>query len=472
MTEQRDDYRKCMKICSTASPKFANTLAPVNKLPPEILGMIPTYQEEPTPEDLVAISSVCSYWRSTFLANPSLWTKLDGKGIEKTRAWVKRSRALPIQLQVEDSPDPEVIEFLGAHSSRLEVVDLPKLEAQDLPLFTLGHLSRLVRPTPLLRDICIETSDPGTFDTPMTIGGEFPSLEVLRLLGFSVSIVNLSAPNLRKLLLTGTHDLARILDLLDSLPLLECLALRLDLQQRIPSDIGRKVVLGKLFQASFFHHGFEILQHLSLPAGSDIKMIEEVPVHHLDGTTNHYTRFLSRVLDDLPMCHQIDSISFHTMRGCRILLLSGPKGGLELVTPEIGDTTACITLLKLFARHSTETLQDLAISNVYTPLSNVHIISDFIKSLVGLRSLVMHQSFASRCLLALGTTHCLRLQNIHIQRPSPWLPDYPGLKKFVQDRSEAGIPIQRLLAVNGFPAPLDAEEMAALRKYVECVVWR
>lgn len=457
--------------CSAAAKKHMNTLAPINQLPPEILGIIPAYQEETTLKDLVSVSSVCSYWRNTFLATPSLWTKLDGKGIEKTRAWVERSRALPIQLQVEVSPDPEVIEFLGAYSSRLEVVELPKLEAQDSPLFTHGYLARLLRPTPLLRHICIEASDSETFDGPIAICGDFPSLEVLLLLGFPVSIIGLSAPNLRRLFLTGTHDLSRILDLLDSLPLLESLALRLDLRQDSPGDTGRKVVLGKILQASFFFHGFKILQYLSLPAGSDIKMIEDVPLHYLDGTANDHTRFMCRVLDDLPMTHQVDSISFHTMRGCRIILLSGPRGGLELVTPEIGDTTACITLLRLFARHSTESLRDLTISNVHVHPSNVDVVSDFLKSLVGLRSLVMHQSFASACLLALGTEYCLRLQDIQVQRPSPSLPDYYGLMKFVQGRSEAGIPIERLLALNGFPAPLGAADMQMFRKYVKCVVW-
>ena len=449
-----------------------NTLAPINKLPPEILGMIPTYQEQNSQKDLVTICSICSYWRDTFLATPSLWTKLDGKGIEKTRVWIKRSGTLPIRLEAESSPDPEVIEFLAEYSPRLEVVDLLKLEAQDLPLFTHGHLSRLLRPTPHLRDICVEASDPQIFDTPVTICGEFSSLETLRLLGFPVSIANLSAPKLRKLFLTGTHDLTGILDLLDSLPLLECLALRLDLQQGEPVDIGRKVVLGKMLQASFFHHGFKILQHLSLPEVCDVKMIEEAPIHYLDGSTNSYTRFLSQVLDDLPMSRQVNSVSFHTMRGCRILLLLGPKGRLELVTPEIGDTTACITLLRLFTRHSTESLQDLTLSNTYVHPNNVDIVSNFLKSLVDLRSLVMHQSFASPCLLALGTNYCLRLQKIHVQRPSPWLPDYYGMIKFVQDRSEAGIPIQRLLAVNGFPAPLNAEDMEMLRKYVKFVAWR
>ena len=472
MTKQHDNCGKCAVGSPVTAAEPIGTLAYIQNLPPEILGIIPMYNEEISPRDLVSVSSVCSYWRNTFLATPSLWTQLDGKGIEKTRAWVQRSRALPVQLQADGSPDPEVIEFLGSYSSRLEVVDLPRLEAQDLSLFTRGHLSRLLRPTPLIRHICIETSDLSALAVPMTISGQFPSLEVLRLLGFQISITNFSAPNLRNLLLTGPYDLSKILDLLDSLPLLESLALRLDLGKDVPGDIERTVVLGKLLHASFFYHGFEILQHISLPVGCELKMIEEVPIHYLDGTTNNYTHFLSRVLDGLPVSRQIDFVSFHTTRGCRILRLSGPKGKLELVTPEIGNTTACITLLRLFTRHSTESLQDLTISNLYVYPGKFDVVSDFLKSLVKLRSLVMHQSFASPCLLALGTNYCRGLENIRIQRPSPSLPDYYGLMKFAQDRSEAGIPIHRLSAVNGFPAPLDAEDLKTLLKYVKRVAWR
>lgn len=475
MMIQRGGLPVCAMGCSAAAAKLTNALAPVNKLPPEVLGMIPAYQESQIPKDLVTVSSVCSYWRNTFLATPSLWTRLDGKGIEKTRLWIKRSRTLPTQLQVEGSPSPDVLKYLGAHSSRLEVVDLPELNLQDRPLFTHGYISNILRPTPLLRHVCVETEagNPETFGAPIIIAGKFPSLEVLRLSGVPVSIPQLSAPKLRQLCLTGKFDLVKILDLLDSFPLLECLAFRLGLQEDIPVGSGRKVVLGKLLQASFFYHGFRILQHLSLPVVSDVKLIEDIPIDRLDGAvTNDYTQFLARVLDDLPMSRQIDTISFYTKGSCRILLLSGPNGEMELVTHRIDNPAACIVLLRLFTRHSIESLQNLSISNLYVPPSDTDIISDFLKPLTGLQSLMMQQSFASQCLLALGTNYCLQLQNLEIQRPSPWLTEYNGLVTFVQDRSEAGIPIQRLLVSNSFPAPLDAGDMKTLVKYVKYVAWR
>lgn len=85
-----------------------NALAPVNKPPPEILGMIPKYEDDQTSGYLVAVPSVCSYWRNTFITTPSLWTGLYGEGVEKSRTWVQRSGALPMRLsRLKVPPTPK-----------------------------------------------------------------------------------------------------------------------------------------------------------------------------------------------------------------------------------------------------------------------------------------------------------------------------------------------------------------------------
>ena len=76
-------HESVMRVSNTML-KLANTLAPINKLPPEILGMIPKYEGVQTPRCLIAVSGVRSYWRKTFITTPSLWTSLDGKGVEKS----------------------------------------------------------------------------------------------------------------------------------------------------------------------------------------------------------------------------------------------------------------------------------------------------------------------------------------------------------------------------------------------------
>jgi len=453
--------------------KLINTLAPINQLPPEILGMVPKYQEGQTWKELVKVSGVCAYWRNTFLATPSIWTRLNGRGIEKTRAWVRRSKGLPIQLEAETSPDLQVLKFLAPHFPRLDVAILLCLKARDRSLIEHNHLAKLLRPNPLLRVLHIEASTGlGTFDAPVVVDGEFPSLERLFVTGIQVVFTNLYAPKLRDAHITGTFDLTNLLDFLEASPLLEYLALKLDLQDTTV-NARRKVALEKIESLRFFYHGSTILQHLSLPPGSDIKMIEAISPDQLDGTTSAHAHFLSRALDNLPMSRQAESLSFHTTGTdtCRFVSLSGPNGALELLTNEINTPTACVTLLRIFARHSFGSIRDLKITELDLFPRDSELISDFMRSLNGLQSIVMLHTNVSPWLSALGSNHCPQLQDLTFEHPSPWSADYDAFLRFAKDRSAAGVPIQRLRVMGHQEGSLDAVRMEVLREYVRHVVW-
>ncbi|KAF9789163.1 hypothetical protein BJ322DRAFT_992374, partial [Thelephora terrestris] len=74
-----------------------NTLAPINKIPDEILALIPDYYwynfERPGP---IALTHVCRTWREVFTSRSSLWTHLDCKYPEQTRAYLERSKSSPL----------------------------------------------------------------------------------------------------------------------------------------------------------------------------------------------------------------------------------------------------------------------------------------------------------------------------------------------------------------------------------------
>lgn len=457
----------------TRLSKLINSLAPINQLPPEILGMVPKYQEDQTWKELVTVSSICSYWRNTLITTPSIWTKLNGRGIEKTRAWVRRSKGLPIQLEAETSPDLQVLKFLAPHFSRLDVVILSNLKARDRSLIAHNHLTKLLRPNSLLRILHIEASNLETFDTPMIMGGEFHSLERLYISGVQIEFTDLRTPKLRDAYIAGKFDLMDLLDFLEASPLLEYLALKLDPLQDMALGTPRKVVLDKMISLRFFHRGSEILQHLSLPPGADIKMIEAISPDQLDGIANDYSRLLSQALDNLPMTRRAESLSFHTTGtdACRFVSLQGPNGALELLTNKIPIPAACVALLHLFARHSFGSIRALKITHFDLVPGDSHLVSDFVRSLDGLESIVMYQTNASSWLSALGSRHCLRLQDLTFERPSPWSADYDAFLRFVEDRNEAGIAIQRLAVVNHPEVSLDATQMGMLREHVRFVEW-
>ena len=438
-------------------PKLTNALTPVNKLPPEILGTIPKFQDDQTTKDLVAISSVCSYWRNTFTATPSLWTTLDGNGLEKSRAWVERSGVLPIQLQVQGSPDSEVLEFLAPHSHRFEVMNFPELGVRDLS-FMKNHLQKVLRPGPLLHYVCVniyglEWGD-RPYITPMT--GEFPSLESLLIDFFPISIANLRTPNLRNLELLGNFDLEIILDLLESSPLLETLGL--DLREEVSVSTGRVVSLEKVEQVKLSGNGFKILGHLMLPASKNIEISIQDSLSQLLGLTLPYwAPLLSQALDSFPPLRQVQSVSFRP-EGFRrrSASIEGPHGTLKLVTNT--DPFTFLTILDVFAQHSTESIQELKLPKVDAPV--VDLVNDILELLGSLRSVYVHGSYVSECFFRLGTSHCLQLEELTARDP-----DYVALEKFVQCRSEAGIPIQRLVLESNPNTQVDMEAVERLRKY-------
>ncbi|KAF9783368.1 hypothetical protein BJ322DRAFT_1070495 [Thelephora terrestris] len=458
--ETRVHLRKNAIGVLNAASKLINALAPINKLPPEILGMIPKYEDNQVAKHLAALSSVCCYWRNTFIATPSLWTRLDGKGVEKSRAWVERSGTLPIQLWVQGSPNPEVFEFLASHSSRLEVVFLPRVKPRDHSIFTHSHLAKLLRPAPLLRHICVYALK--TFDALVPMTGEFPSLESMRVSGVQMPITNLRTPNLRRLELAGAFDPESLFDLLESSPLLAYLDLTLFLRQGVPVSTGRKVSLEKVKQANFSRDGFKMLPRLLLPTSNEITV--DLPSHWQHDNDIDNTPLLSHLLDSLPMFRQVRSMSFLVTSPNQTISTEGPNGKFVLLTDHDNEPIRSITLLRLLAQRSTGFIRELKIPHLHVPPRHHNLVNDFVKSLEDLRSVCMHDSFATQSLLALGTSHCLQLKETTV-----WgsFPDYGGLEEFVQGRSEAGIPIQRLLIERPPRAIIDADATEPLRRYVQ-----
>ena len=289
--------------------------------------------------------------------------------------------------------------------------------------------------------------------------GEFPSLENLRIGFFPMSIINFRAPNLRNLKLLGDFDfdLEIILDVLESSPLLETLGL--DFREDVSViSTGRMVRLKKVKQADFSWNGFKILQHLLLPTSKDIVINIEPRLDRLLGTMVACAPLLSQALDSLPPLRQVQSVSFHPeglMK--RSAFIEGPHGTVELLTNT--DPATFVTILRVFTERSTESIQELKLSNVDSPY--ICLARDIFKSSGNLRSVSVHGPCISECFFLVGTSHCLQLEELTARDP-----DYVALEFFVQRRSKAGIPIQRLVLESHPNTQVDMETVERLRKYV------
>ena len=74
--------------------------------PAAILSLIPEYwdrQDQGVDKCLVALTHVCRAWRALYISHPSLWSRLDFTNVNKTLAYVERSRSSPLQVVLRNA---------------------------------------------------------------------------------------------------------------------------------------------------------------------------------------------------------------------------------------------------------------------------------------------------------------------------------------------------------------------------------
>ena len=83
-----------------------NSLAPINRIPPDVLSFIPDYcHADDADQDLIALSHVCRHWRDVFISRSSLWTQLDFMNIDQTGAYIQRSRSSSLEVYLAKDGD-------------------------------------------------------------------------------------------------------------------------------------------------------------------------------------------------------------------------------------------------------------------------------------------------------------------------------------------------------------------------------
>jgi hypothetical protein len=89
---------------------WRNTFAPINRIPPEVLTLIPDlWSGRIREKDAITLTHVCRAWRAIFTSRSSLWTDFDCADAEKTRIYLERSKSSPISVQLvrEDGLFPQ-----------------------------------------------------------------------------------------------------------------------------------------------------------------------------------------------------------------------------------------------------------------------------------------------------------------------------------------------------------------------------
>jgi len=309
-----------------------NGLAPINKIPPDVLTLIPDFCSGPGKEKLIiTLTHVCRDWREMFISRASLWANLSYVDAEKTRVYLKRSKSSPINLCLKRAEglvcDDPFQEITPPIVGRLKCLFLQAMDLRDITKY-------LTHPAPLLEHLTINRTpgDPRSYLVlPTTLfDGDLSSLRELHLYTVRTqlpwrSMINLTCFSLG-FLFDHTISIGQLLDFFESAPRL----LEVELLHATPffgAQNGRVVSLGDLKKLTISggKSSSLLLDHLLIPVGVEMTTSLDLPgpqvEDHLPGS-----------LKNLKNLSNFTKISFYRGRHFVSLELIGPNGRASMVS--------------------------------------------------------------------------------------------------------------------------------------------
>lgn len=310
-----------------------NTFALINKTPPEVLFLIPTYWEDSDRAGgSIKLTHVCHSWRGVFTSCPSLWTRLDCGNVDKTRVYLERSKRSPLEIRFEQANDASHREnaFLLAvpHIDRLKTLLVSGNLTQILPVLARNFF----RPAPILEKLEINLGDDQSCTLPGNLfDRDLSSLRELNLAGVITSLSWRGLSNLSTFNLTfvpeGKILLTQLLDFFEATPHLRHIKLRNSIPNSSNAPIERVVSLPHLRELSIIAQPAHsiLLNHLSIPAGASL---------HLEFTFSGGESPIPSYLPKSPNLHNFSHFTTVNLRfgsGQRYARLNGPGGELYIL---------------------------------------------------------------------------------------------------------------------------------------------
>lgn len=170
-----------------------NALAPIHKLPLEILSEIFVYAHE----CWKTLTSVCTHWRSVSLQCPLLWNELLNpyhRVPEWTALVLERSKNAPIDIVLREwnKRRPSVVIALR-HAHRVR-----NLSIHGSPVFLTGVVDKISGPAPSLESLELYNEDKNSppYIPPDSFCSSTPRLQSLRLVRCAIPWERLSCRNL------------------------------------------------------------------------------------------------------------------------------------------------------------------------------------------------------------------------------------------------------------------------------------
>ena len=209
-----------------------NTYREINRLPPEVLALIPSFLT--SHKDLVSTTHVCNHWRNTIIASPPLWSSFNNETMDENlvAAYLDRCGGTPLDVSFSSAlnKDLQLLVKLVPHSSHIRTMRIPCVR-----WFHIAEISNAFDASlPLLQDIELSISCDGS---PPRLQRSFlagaTNLVSLNLSDYGVlsdTLLHFAIPTLTHLTLTfGDFRIpmvGEILGFLRTLPLIEDLNIR------------------------------------------------------------------------------------------------------------------------------------------------------------------------------------------------------------------------------------------------------
>ena len=307
--------------------------APINKIPPEILALIPDFLDtRDRDKGVIALTHVCRAWREIFISRSSLWTNFSCLDEEKTQVYFERSKSSPINLSLDLSkgipPYDPIFQIIPHATGRLKSLFVNGLPA-DVEIVT-SHLSH---PAPLLERLSIRSDSPlahrATALPSALFNRDVSSLRMLRLEFVRTGLPWRNMVNLTSFTLfsipPGAVSTGQLLDFLESAPHLEEIRFY-DATPTTGIQGGRLVSLACL-KSMDIKRGIPcsaLLDHLLIPAGAKL----EIQADLLNSSL--IEEHLPRSLDNLKNFPGFTAIELHPNEYYQNMKFSGPNGQVSI----------------------------------------------------------------------------------------------------------------------------------------------
>ena len=270
---------------STIIHERRNSLAPINRLPLDVLCLIPTHLASPS--DRLQVTFVCRHWRRTFLQYAVLWSKLYLTGVTDQlhmKTLLERAKGSPLDITADYymTPIPDDVTLVSPFARQIRSLDLKHTFSANIQ----GLSTAISGPLPLLHTLKIgsrghlDTFDPPVVPTLPLFEGAANLKNFVLNIDDRPSLRQFTFPNLTTLdFSTSTEEfsISQLLHFLEASPALRQIWMEITtglFHKDVPSE--RVVVLSDVntFCLQITNHGpsCEIETHISCPFAKHVEL--------------------------------------------------------------------------------------------------------------------------------------------------------------------------------------------------------